>query len=53
MMGPMIVLGWFDISRPVSLVTVQFIGACLFWYIDKWIFTDSGTSKSEPNKNQT
>lgn len=40
MMGPMLLLGSLNVSRPVSLVSVQFMGACIFWYVDKWIFSD-------------
>ena len=41
MMGPMFIAttmlglpGW------IALPIVQLIGACIFWYVDKWIFTE-------------
>jgi hypothetical protein len=41
MVGPMWLLGQFNVSRPVSLVLVQAMGACIFYYIDYWIFNDN------------
>lgn len=40
MLGPMALLAQFDVSRYTSLILVQFLGACIFWFIDKWIFDE-------------
>jgi len=36
---PITVFGWM-FGPVVSLALAQVIGACVFWYIDKWIFDD-------------
>lgn len=46
MIGPMTLLGYFDVSRPVSLVLVQVLGAMIFWYVDRWIFNDTSSSST-------
>lgn len=41
MTAPMYVLTEvFSLVSIVALPIVQFIGACVFWYIDRWIFDD-------------
>ncbi len=40
MLGPMALFAAMGIGRYLSLVLVQIVGACIFWYVDKWIFSD-------------
>ncbi|MFB6159175.1 MAG: hypothetical protein ABEJ95_05995 [Candidatus Nanohalobium sp.] len=40
MMGPMTVLDYVNLPVQLNLAVTQFIGACIFWYIDKWIFSE-------------
>lgn len=38
---PIFVLtSWLGLPSVVALPIVQFIGACIFWYVDKWIFDE-------------
>jgi hypothetical protein len=36
------ILGWSDFS---NIVAFQFIGACVFWNVDRWIFTKFSRKK--------
>jgi hypothetical protein len=41
MTGPIFVLTVvFGLPSVVALPIVQFMGACVFWYVDRWIFDD-------------
>ncbi|MFP4038604.1 MAG: hypothetical protein ACLFTA_02375 [Candidatus Nanohaloarchaea archaeon] len=40
MLLPMTVLDIFNLPVQLNLVATQFIGACIFWSIDKRIFND-------------
>lgn len=35
---PITIFSW-RFHPVIALAFAQFIGACLFWYVDKWIFT--------------
>jgi len=37
------------LDRFWTIVLFQFVGACLFWFVDRWIFA----KKSEPTQLQT
>jgi len=39
MLAPITFFSWY-FGPQISLVFSQFIGACIFWYVDKWIFND-------------
>lgn len=41
MMGPMfLATTMLGLPAWLALPLVQFIGACIFWYIDSWIFAE-------------
>lgn len=52
MMPVMYSLNSFQLPLWATLMLSQFFGALIFWYIDLFIFADTGTSKSSLRRSK-